>query len=140
MNKDPVDTQLDELRLDKWLWAARFFKTRGIAIKAINGGKVHVAGQRVKPAKTVRIGDVLSIRKGIYEFEITVEKINDKRRPASEAQTMYTESEESLKQRQLIALQRRMESEHRRDAANEGRPTKKQRRQIIRFKKILTQE
>ncbi|MEW7982421.1 MAG: RNA-binding S4 domain-containing protein [gamma proteobacterium symbiont of Phacoides pectinatus] len=120
------------LRLDKWLWAARFFKTRQLAVEAINGGKVHINGQRAKPEREVRPGTRLRIHKGSLEWEITVEKIPKQRRPASEAITFYSESEQSRDRREAIMAEEKLL----RAAAPrtpESRPNKKQRRMIHRF-------
>ena len=124
---------LTELRLDKWLWAARFFKTRSSAIKAVNGGKVQLAGQRVKPARQVQIGDELRIRRGPFEYVVTVLSLNDKRRPAPEARFLYEESEQSIAHREQLRFQRAAERAGRPGPRSEGRPNKKQRRQIARF-------
>jgi ribosome-associated heat shock protein Hsp15 len=90
------------VRLDKWLWAARFFKTRSIATQSVAGGKVHCNGKRVKPAKEVQIGDELRIHKGAYEFIIVVLDLNDKRRPAKEAALLYEETDESIAAREKV--------------------------------------
>ncbi|HIF18170.1 MAG TPA: RNA-binding protein [Cycloclasticus sp.] len=122
---------LTKLRIDKWLWAARFFKTRRIASDAISGGKVHVNGQRVKPSKEVHINDTLQINKVGLSWEITILGLNAQRRPANEATKLYDEDEKSLKRRQeLIALNKDMYA----SAPQSERPNKKQRRQIHRFK------
>ncbi|HIJ31108.1 MAG: RNA-binding protein [Gammaproteobacteria bacterium] len=120
------------LRLDKWLWAARFFKTRKLATDAISGGKVHLNGHRIKPSRTIKIGDRLEIRRGETFFEVFVEGINKQRRPASEAQQLYRESEKSLKDRQAISEQKRLEvhAYNQRDR----RPDKRQRRKILEVK------
>ena len=90
------------VRLDKWLWAARFFKTRSIATQSVSGGKVHRNGKRVKPSKEKYIGDELRIHKGPYEFIIIVRGLNDKRRPAKEAVLLYEETEESIAAREKV--------------------------------------
>ncbi|MES9937853.1 MAG: RNA-binding S4 domain-containing protein, partial [Sedimenticola sp.] len=92
--------QLESLRLDKWLWAARFFKTRQLAVEAINGGKVHLNGQRTKPGREVKPGSQLRIHKGSLEWDITVRQIPKQRRPASEAVNFYEESEQSRQRRE----------------------------------------
>lgn len=123
--------ETDDVRLDKWLWAARFFKTRSMAAKAVNGGKVHLNGQRVKAARSVSIGDELVITIGIMEFHVTVLAISKYRRPAKEARLLYEESEESVRVRQEQKDIRRM--------ANAGysapakKPGKRDRRKIKAF-------
>ena len=124
--------QSDKLRLDKWLWAARFFKTRSLAKAAIEGGKVHLGGQRVKVSKEIAVGDTLQIRQGWDEKVIEIRALSDQRRGAPEAQLLYSETEASIKKRES-------EAEARKAAGGmidrpERRPTKKQRRQIHRFK------
>lgn len=99
--------QPDNVRLDKWLWAARFFKTRRMAIDAINGGKVHLNGQRAKPGKLVRAGSRLRIHKGELEWDIEVTGLSKQRRPASEAALLYAESEASRLRRQEQVRKRR---------------------------------
>lgn len=125
------NTPLDKIRIDKWLWAARFFKTRGLASEAVSGGKVQLNQQRARPSKEVKIGDRLHISKGIYTWDITILGLNAQRRPASEASLLYEEDEQSHKQRQeQVALQRDLNA----STPHADRPTKKQRRQIHRFK------
>ncbi|TGD75859.1 RNA-binding protein [Mangrovimicrobium sediminis] len=120
------------MRLDKWLWAARFFKTRSLAKAAIEGGKVHLGGQRVKVSREIAVGDTLQIRQGWDEKTVVVQGLSDQRRGAPEAQALYLETAESLQRREAAAAARK--------AAGGmierplGRPTKKQRRQIHRFK------
>lgn len=92
-------------RIDKWLWAARFFKTRALAVEAIKNGKITVNGVRPKPARTLQVGDQLTVRKGQYDFHLTVEGLNEQRRPAVEAVQLYLESEQSQQQRQKVAQQ-----------------------------------
>ncbi len=120
------------MRLDKWLWAARFFKTRQLAIEAINGGKVHLNGQRSKPGKEVKAGSQLRIHKGSLEWEITVRVIPKQRRPAAEAIHFYEETEQSrLKREQMIEDQRILKA-----AAPKMptyKPSKRDRRMIHRF-------
>jgi len=126
-----MDTGKETVRLDKWLWAARFFKTRSIAAKAVNGGKVHLNGKRVKAARSVAEDDQLVITKGSLEFHVTVLGISSSRRPAKEAQLLYVESEESIKNREEQRDFRRM--------ANAGysaptqKPGKRDRRKIRSF-------
>ncbi|MCF1184898.1 RNA-binding S4 domain-containing protein [Marichromatium gracile] len=121
---------LDSLRLDKWLWAARFFKTRQLAVEAINGGKVHVEGQRAKPGRTIRPGNRLEIHKGALTWEIEVVAIDRQRRGATEAATLYVEDEASRLRRQALVHERRERGE---THDRRGRPTKRDRRQIHRF-------
>ncbi|MGC1952460.1 MAG: S4 domain-containing protein [Gammaproteobacteria bacterium] len=115
-------------RLDKWLWAARFFKTRSLAAVAIAGGKVQVANQRVKPARLVRSGDRISIRKGELLWEVTVQGLSKDRRPASEAVLLYEETPESKAYRAQQAQQRRQLAVQR--TPGTGRPTKRDRRKL----------
>jgi ribosome-associated heat shock protein Hsp15 len=124
--------QLDSVRLDKWLWAARFFKTRKDAVDAINGGKVHLNGARIKPARNVQINDKLDITRQIEKFHITVTGLNDKRRPAKEAQLLYYESQQSIDARNR---ERELRSMHNAGVSMPDRkPNKKQRRQIDKFR------
>jgi ribosome-associated heat shock protein Hsp15 len=121
---DPAASQ----RLDKWLWAARFFKTRPLAVEAINGGKVHVDGQRVKPSRTIRPGSRLSIHKGELEWQLEVKAVSKQRRPASEAALLFEEDEASRRRRQERVQQRRALAPAQRTGA--GRPTKRDRRRL----------
>ncbi|MGR8934130.1 MAG: RNA-binding S4 domain-containing protein [Gammaproteobacteria bacterium] len=127
--------ETESIRLDKWLWAARFFKTRKLAADAIAGGKVHVNGQRCKAGKEIRVGCQLAISKDQYRWNITVLALNAQRRPASEAARLYEESPESHANRQQQIAQQREEGALY-DHDNGGRPTKKQRRQIHHFKRM----
>ncbi len=120
-----------EVRIDKWLWAARFFKTRAIANRAVRGGKVHRNGERVKPGHPVRVGDMLRIQQGFDKKTIKVISLSEKRGPATEARLLYEETEESLRRREENARQRRMATG--RHQAVGGKPSKRERRQIIRF-------
>jgi ribosome-associated heat shock protein Hsp15 len=120
---------VDEVRVDKWLWAARFFKTRGLATEAVLGGHVHLNGARVKPAKDVRVGDTLQIRIGITEWLVDVRGVADRRGPASVAQTLYEERDESREARERAALQRRAAPPPL-GADLGGRPTKQDRRRL----------
>ena len=119
------------IRLDKWLWAARFFKTRSMAATAINGGKVHLNGSRVKASRVVAIDDQLIITIGVMTFHITVLGILKYRRPAKEAKLLYVESEESIKTRREESDLRRMSNNG--YAAPGTKPTKRDRRKIITF-------
>lgn len=120
---------LDKVRLDKWLWAARFFKTRSLAKQAIEGGKIHCDGQRVKPSKEITLGVTLTIRQGLDEKIVEVTALSDQRRGAPEAALLYQESPDSVARREAEAARRKLM----RSDGPEGRPTKKQRRQIHRF-------
>lgn len=127
-------SELTALRLDKWLWAARFFKTRRLATEAVAGGKVHLNGNRCKPSKEVKIADRLAISKDGYQWEITILALNEQRRPAAEAVLLYQESEESLAKRQQQRQQQREERQFLGYSAPEHKPNKKDRRLIHRFK------
>ncbi len=123
--------QQQSVRIDKWLWAARFFKTRSIATDAVEGGKIKLHGERPKPAKGIKAGDQLEVRSGPFTFAITVLALSDRRGPALEAAKLYLESETSKAARRLLSEQLRA------NAASaplpRGRPTKKARRDIARF-------
>jgi ribosome-associated heat shock protein Hsp15 len=122
-----------EIRLDKWLWAARFFKTRSLAAEAIGGGKVEVNGQRAKPGRTVRVGDKLAIRRGPYLWTIIVKDVSRLRGPAPQARQLYEETEESTCRREAAIARMRLERPPKLDMR--GRPSKKDRRAIARFTK-----
>ena len=121
-----------KLRVDKWLWAARFYKTRSLAKAAIEGGKVHINGQRIKVSKEVSVGDTLNIRQGWDEKIICVTSLSAQRRGAPEAQHLYRETQESIEKRDAEAAARKAAGGMIDRPAK--RPTKKQRRQIHRFK------
>jgi len=120
-----------KIRIDKWLWAARFFKTRSLASQAVQGGKVHINGTRVKPSRIVVIGDMLTIQKQELAFVVTVLGINQYRRPAKEAQALYEETEQSLKNRQEQGEMRRLIRAP--GTAPPKRPGKRDRRKIREF-------
>jgi len=122
----------DRVRLDKWLWAARFYKTRSLAAEAIAGGKVQVNGERVKRAKPMQIGDDVRIRQGPYEHQIVIRELGERRGPAAEAARMYEEKPESRAAREAMATQ--LKSLHAAFVPERGRPTKKDRRDINRLK------
>ncbi len=107
------------VRLDKWLWAARFFKTRSLAAKAASGGKVKVNGSRAKPARTLNVNDVLDIHKGTEYFQVEVLLLSDRRGPATVARTLYHESQESIEKREQLKEQYRLA------AASTPRPDRK---------------
>lgn len=123
---------MQAVRIDKWLWAARFFKTRNLAKQAIESGKVKCAGQRVKASKDIGVGLLLTIRSGWDEREVEVLALSDIRRGAPEAQLLYRETEESIERRAVRAAERQAMNNH--DLLPPGRPTKKQRRQIHHFR------
>ena len=123
--------QENRVRIDKWLWASRFYKTRSLAADAVDGGKVQVNGERVKPAKLLKPGDALSIRNGPYAWDITVLILGERRGSAAEAAKLYSESDDSRKVRvEKIAM---IKSERQSNPFPGGRPTKRARRQIIKF-------
>lgn len=120
-----------KVRLDKWLWAARFFKTRSLAAKALDAGKVRLNGETAKPARGLKPGDVLAIRIGDLEWEIEVRALSRQRGPAAQAALLYAEREESRTRRQAVIASRKTQVHP--AAGVKGRPTKKDRRQIHRF-------
>ena len=122
----------EKMRLDKWLWAARFFKTRSLAKAAIEGGKVHLGGQRVMVSREIMVGDLLQIRQGWDEKVVAVKALSNQRRGAPEAQTLYEETAQSVAKREADAAARKAAGGMIDRPAT--RPTKKQRRQIHRFK------
>lgn len=124
-------TPLDRMRVDKWLWAARFFKTRSLATQAIDNGRVKLNGERAKPAREVQPGDRLDVRIGEIEWTLTVQALAMQRGPAPVAQTLYKEDPASRARRQQQASDRKLAASP--AAAIKGRPTKRDRRQIHRF-------
>ena len=120
------------VRADKWLWAARFYKTRSLAMAAINGGKVHLNGERIKPARKLVVGDCLTLQKGIYTFVITIDGLSLQRGPAAVAQTLYSETDESLQARRLLKEAQKLQGDTGRP--RQGRPDKRARRQIHQFR------
>lgn len=120
------------MRLDKWLWAARFFKTRSLASDAVDGGKVKLNGGSTKPAKDLKLGDRLHIRAGEHDFEVIVQGLNEQRRPASEAQLLYQETPHSVQQRTQAAELRKLAPSP--APEQKGRPTKRDRRLLSRFR------
>jgi ribosome-associated heat shock protein Hsp15 len=121
----------DRLRIDRWLWATRFFKTRSLAAQAVAGGRVQVNGERVKPAKDLKPGDELVIHIGGLEWIVEVRELAARRGPAAEARRLYDEREESRARRQAILDARRLAPEP--SLGLRGRPTKRDRRQLKRF-------
>ncbi len=128
------DTSEEAVRLDRWLWAARFFKTRGLATEAIRGGHVQLNGQRVKPAKGVTIGDRLEIRKGESLFVVDLLGLSSKRAAAPIAQLLYEETAKSLKAREVMQEAQRLQRAMGPQLGTEGKPDKRQRRQLHRFR------
>ncbi len=130
VDEDVSDSD-ERIRLDKWLWAARFFKTRSLATEAVDGGKVQVNGERVKPARAVRVGDQMSVRIGPYVWGIVVRGLSDRRGPAPEAQKLYEEASASLSER--LATADRIRAARPMNPLQKGRPTKKDRRELDRL-------
>jgi ribosome-associated heat shock protein Hsp15 len=126
--------EISEIRIDKWLWTARFFKTRSLAAEAVSGGKVHVNGQRCKPGKDIKVGDIITISKDQYIWEVAVTDLNRQRRPANEAALLYAEEQASLVKRQQQIELRKQQQALQLPSEREHKPNKKQRRQIHRFK------
>ena len=128
-----MDEHDGRVRADKWLWAARFYKTRSLATEAIAGGKVQVNGERVKPAKAIQVGDEVRIRQGTYEYHVVVRELAERRGPAARAAALYEETTASREARERIALQ--LKTMHAVFVPEQrGRPTKRDRRAIERFK------
>lgn len=123
----------DKVRLDRWLWAARFFKTRSLAATAIDGGKVQVNGVRVKRAAQIRAGDEVRIRKPPYELVLEVLRASEHRGPAAEAQQLYRETEGSVRARETLREQLRLQPQV--SFEGKGRPTKKDRRELDRLRR-----
>ncbi|MEG2359061.1 RNA-binding S4 domain-containing protein [Acinetobacter sp.] len=136
MRKSNLAEDAAGMRIDKWLWAARFFKTRSIAKNAIEGGKVHHNGERVKVSREVRVGMELAIQQGIEKKSVLVKALSDVRGPAPAAQLLYEETEVSIARRELLASQRKLHNL----ARPEHRPSKKDRRDIGKFKRENDQQ
>ena len=133
MSDKQIEENNESIRIDKWLWAARFFKTRSLAADAVTGGKIDVNGARAKPSRIMRLGDKLSIRRGPYESTVVVKGLAKLRGPASEAQLLYEETEESIRRRELTSAQLKLERPP--EFHSPGRPSKKDRRAVLRFTK-----
>ena len=118
-------------RFDKWLWAARFYKTRTLATQAIEAGQVRIGGERVKPAHPMRVGEVVTVRKAGFVWEATVLALSDRRGGAADAALLYRESEASLAAREELAMKKRADFEA--NPRYSGRPTKRQRRKLEDF-------
>ncbi|MFP3874126.1 MAG: RNA-binding S4 domain-containing protein [Thiohalophilus sp.] len=130
--------QAARVRLDKWLWAARFYKTRTQATEAINGGHVRLNGQRTRPGATLQIGDQITVRKQSLRFELTVQALSQRRGPASVAQQLYKEHAESIARREAEQAARKEQA--RLNPRPKHRPDKRERRKIIRFVNKYSQE
>ncbi|AHF72981.1 Ribosome-associated heat shock protein implicated in the recycling of the 50S subunit (S4-like protein) [Candidatus Sodalis pierantonius str. SOPE] len=132
MKPKDVNDEIPAVRLDKWLWAARFYKTRALAREMIEGGKVHYNGQRSKPGKTMELGAEITLRQGNDEHQVSVRAISNQHRPASDAQQLYQETDASIAKREKMAEARKQNAltmPH-----PDRRPDKKERRNLIKFK------
>jgi ribosome-associated heat shock protein Hsp15 len=127
--KDISDNE--KIRVDKWLWAARFFKTRALASDAVNGGKVHLSGQRIKASRSVKINDVFEIHRGFEKMTVVVEVLSQRRGPASVAQTLYRETEESIALREKESEQRKLARMQ--IPISDHKPNKRERRKLRSF-------
>lgn len=127
-----METLGERIRIDKWLWAARFFKTRSAAAQAVEGGRVKLNDARIKPAKAVSVGDRLDIRIGVYAWSITVRALSDRRGPAAIARELYVEDEKSIERRTAAVAARRQGVDP--YPVEGGRPVKKQRRVLQRLR------
>lgn len=130
-DQQPAGVVDERVRLDKWLWAARFFKTRALAADAVTGGKVHVDERRVKPAHSMRLGEALRIQRGPEEYMVVVRGLSGRRGPAQQAMLLYDETTESRQRREQLREQRRLQTTDSPQSAT--RPTKQDRRRIVRF-------
>ncbi len=130
-----VKAETGGVRLDHWLWAARFFKTRQLCSAAISGGKIRLNGKRTKPAKAVRLGDMLEIRRGPYTTIVVIEALSNKRGSATDAATLYTETEQSIAQRQALVAQLRVQAQA--VQYDRGRPSKRDRRAMQRLRRVM---
>ncbi|NWG87007.1 MAG: RNA-binding S4 domain-containing protein [Hydrogenophilaceae bacterium] len=126
-----MQAEIERLRIDKWLWAARFFKTRSLASQAVEGGKVKLNGERAKPSKELKPGDRLLVQIGGYEWDVVVAQLSDRRGPAELARTLYVEDAASHARRQQQVAERKAAADP--GQAIKGRPTKRDRRLIHRF-------
>ena len=126
-----MDSGENRERLDKWLWAARFYKTRALASDAVSGGKVHLQGHRIKPSRAVKIGDCFEIQRGYERFEVVVTALSERRGSATEAQALYEETADSRERREIESEKRKLAALQR--PRSTSRPDKKQRRKIRQF-------
>jgi len=131
---DQLFSKMENIRLDKWLWACRFYKTRAIAKTAIDAGKVQYDGSKTKPSRSVQIGSTIKLRQGSDEKTVKIVALSERRQAATIAQTLYAETQESINKRQDVAQMRKLSA-----PSTQGKPGKKQRRQIHRFKNIDNQ-
>ena len=125
-----IGKSMEKLRIDKWLWAARFFKTRALASRAVDGGHVHVNGQRVKASRPIQIGDELAIKRSQTLSVVVITELSEKRGPAKQAQLLFEETEESIQKREQQSQQRKLLNASM--PRTQGKPDKYQRRQIRR--------
>ena len=130
-SKADEDLGVAKLRIDKWLWAARFYKTRSLAAEAVDNGQVRVNGERVKPSRAVHAGERVNVRKAGYEWDVEVSAVSDRRGSASDAAKLYAESEASVKARERLIAERRAAAAS--DPRLAGRPTKRDRRKLEDF-------
>jgi ribosome-associated heat shock protein Hsp15 len=133
MNDQELEQTREPVRIDKWLWVARFFKTRSLAAEAVTAGKIEVNGARAKPSRIMRLGDKLNIRRGLYEWTVIVKRLTKLRGPAAEAQRLYEETEESIRKREATSAHLKFERPP--EFNIPGRPSKKDRRAVLRFTK-----
>lgn len=133
MSDEQIEETSEPIRIDRWLWAARFFKTRSLAAEAVAGGKVEINGARAKPSRNVRPGETLNIRKGPFEWTVIVRAVAKNRGSAPQARLLFDETEESVRKRAVAAAQ--MKFERPPEFALPGRPSKKDRRAMQRFTK-----
>jgi ribosome-associated heat shock protein Hsp15 len=133
MSDEQIEETSEPIRIDKWLWAARFFKTRSLAAEAVAGGKVEINGARAKPSRNVRPGETLNIRKGPFEWTVIVRAVAKNRGSAPQARLLFDETEESVRKRAVAAAQMKFERPPEFDLP--GRPSKKDRRAMQRFTK-----
>ena len=131
---EPTEAPDATVRIDRWLWAARIFKTRSLAKTAIEGGKVHVDGQRTKPAKDVRVGQTLTVSRGSTEITLVISALSEQRGPAMVAQLLYRETDESVEQREILSSRRRMERAGLQ--VPDSKPSKKDRRSLKKLKSL----
>jgi ribosome-associated heat shock protein Hsp15 len=133
MNNREFEQIAEPIRVDKWLWAARFFKTRALAAEAVTGGKIEVNGAHAKPSRIMRLGDKLNIRRGPFEWTVVVTDLAKLRGPATKAQRLYEETTESIRKREAALAQFKFEQPP--EFNTPGRPSKKNRRAVLRFTK-----